>query len=641
MATIDASKMDKFVDGKLVKKGKNDESEVMDHYWWKKSGTEMAQSVASTIKFIQQHQPTRTETLTSNTRLYGNSSAFNFIGPALSRSASSSANSQSNRISFNLCASVVDTLVSKAAKNKIIPTFITSGGVWGMQRKAENLNKFIEGMFYDQGIHSKSIYAFRDSGVWGTGIVHVFEDEDEVSVEKVYPHEILVDQVEAMSGNPRQLHRVKLVDRDILLNMFKDDEEACEAISKSKPSTYIEVGGVGTAADILTVTESWHLKSGQDCDDGRHVICVDNTVLTPEDEQQYDHDYFPFPMIHYNKQLFGIWGQGACSRLQNLQMEINRLMILDQKSRWMQGSFKILLENGSKVVSQHLNNDVGTIITYTGTPPQYITPPAINGDNAIQIDSLIAKGYQQEGVSQLSASSLKPQGVDSGAALRTFDQIAEDRFLFTMQEMEEFTLEIARQMIERAKDIYKRKKTYKVQFPSTMFVETIDWKDINLKEDEYVLKCFPTSSLPNDPAGKLQTVQEYMQAGLISPRAGRRLLAMPDVEMSDKLNNAAENLLHKVFEDILDKEEYRSPEPEWDLQLAVQLYLAYYNYSELNDAPDTVMNLLRKFKAQLDDLIGISNPAPVATMPQAAPMANPTSPPVSGMLQNTNNAPIQ
>ena len=92
-----------------------------------------------------------------------------------------------------------------------------------------------------------------------------------------------------------------------------------------------------------------------------------------------------------------------------------------------------------------------------------------------------------------------------------------------MQEMERFFLEGARQMIEVAKDIYARKKTFKVLFPTSKFMETIDWKDIKLKEDEYILKAFPTSSLPDDPAGKLQTIQEYMQAGLVSPRAGRRL----------------------------------------------------------------------------------------------------------------------
>jgi hypothetical protein len=386
---------------------------------------------------------------------------------------------------------------------------------------------------------------------------------------------------------------------------------------------------VGTAADLVTVTESWHLPSGKDATDGLHVICCGDKVLFQE---EWKKTYFPFVFFHYNKRLLGFWGQGACERLQNLQQEINRLMILIQRSMWMGGSFKVLVENGSKIVSQHLNNDVGAIIHYSGTPPQYITPPMIQQDIYPYVDALIAKGYQQEGVSQLAASSLKPQGVDSGAALRAFDDIADDRFLFIGQQMEEFYLEVARQMIEVAKEIATHKK-FLVKYPGTMSFEEIDWKDIKLKEDEYVLKAYPTSSLPEDPAGRLQTVQEYAQAGFISPHAARRLLAMPDIEMSDKLANAAENNLHRIFEDILDKGEYVVPEPTFDLQLASMLYLEYYNFAALNNCPEDRMELLRQFKAQVDDLVGLTAPPP---MPQVQAPANPTPTPTSPMLPNVN-----
>ncbi len=649
MSTIDYRKMDKFIDGVKVQDGKKDDDKAfaLGQYWWKKSGPEMAQAIAASLKFMIHHQATRTEQLIASTRLYGANSAFNFIGPALSKSAASSASGGANRVSYNLCSSVVDTMVSKAAKNKVIPTFNTSGGVWGMQKKAEDLSKFVEGWFYEQKVHKKSVEQFRDGGVWGTGIVHVFEEDDQAKVERVFPHELVVDPIEALSGNPRQLHRVKIVDRGILLDLFKDDEKAVEAIKKANPSSYIEVGAEGTAADLLTVTESWHLRSGKDCDDGVHVLCLEDTILTPEDEMKYDNDYFPFVFWHYNKRLMGFWGQGACERLQPLQLEINRLMVLDQKSRWMQSSFKILVENGSKVVAQHLNNEVGTIIYYTGTPPQYILPPAIDPSNETKLDSLIAKGYQQEGVSQLAAASLKPQGVDSGAALRTYDQIADDRLMFLLQELEQAVLEVARQGINVIKDIYKRKGTYKVLFPSTKFLESIDWKDVKLDEDEYVLRAYPTSSLPDDPAGRLQYVQEQMQAGLISPRAGRRLLAQPDIEMSDKLANAAEDLIHKVLEEMLNDGEYRAPEPQYDLAMCKSLYLQYYNYAVLNNCPDDKLSVLRRFGEQVDDLLGINAPQPAQSMAAsgvgaiAPPMANPAPAPVSPMLQNTNNAAVQ
>ena len=658
MAKIDAKHMTKTAttaDGKVISKEEGIKEQDVEgkHYWWKASEGDMARQILSTIKFISTHQSTRIEQLTASTRLYGNSSAFNFIGPGLSRSVTASGSANSNRISFNLCASAVDTLVAKMAKNKVIPVFLTSGGVWGMQRKAEQLSKFSEGMSYDQDIHSKTIYALRDAGVWGTGILHVFEDEDQIKVERCFPHEFFVDQVESLSMDPRQLHRVKPVDRDVMIafvESMEDNEQkekALDAVKNASQSSFVDLAGAGSAADLIMVTFSYHLRSSKESKDGIYAICCGDTVIHSE---EWEKDYFPYPMIHYNKRLLGFWGQGACERLQNLQAEINRLMILVQRSMWMGGSFKILVENGSKVVSQHLNNDVGTIIFYTGTPPSYITPPMIQQDIYPYIDSLIAKGFQQEGISQLEAASVKPMGVNSGKGLRTMTDIADDRFLFLGQEMEQFTLEVNRQMIEVAKDIYKRKKSFKVVFPQAKFLETIDWADIKLDESEYVLRAYPTSSLPDDPAGRYDTIQEWMQAGLVSPRAGRRLMAMPDVEMADKLANAAEDLLHKLYEDMLNEGIYVAPEPQFDLQLAGQLYLSYYNYAKLNNAPEDRLNLLMQFKSQIDDLTGLTAQAvqgqqaiqQVQQMQQQAaqPMANPAPTPTSPMIPNTNNAPV-
>ncbi|CAN5950591.1 unnamed protein product [Sphagnum jensenii] len=640
MAKIDKSTMDTYVNGKLVKEGKKDEIMANRFTWWKADKKNMGRQILATIKFMVDHQGTKLEQITASTRLYGNSSAFNFVGPALSRSASSSPSSNSNRVTFNLCASVVDTIVSKISKNKVIPTFLTSGGVWSMQKKAEDLSKFLEGCFYHNDIQTVKDYMTRDACVWSTGVVHVFDDEDEIGVERVLPHEIIIDQIETMNAYPKQLHRTKIIDRDILLGQFRDDEEATSIIQMANPSSYLDIGSIGTACDLLQVTESWHLPSYEDADDGIHVITLGDEVLF---EEPYEKDYFPFVFLNYSKGLVGFFGEGACERLMNLQAEINRSMILEQRSRWMQGSFKVLIENGSKVVSQHLNNEVGTIIHYSGTPPQYVVPPAIDQSNREWIDSLIAKGFQQEGVSQLAATSLKPSGVDSGAAMRTYDEIGDDRLMFFSQQVERAVLEIGRQMIEVAKNIYSRKKKFVVTFPQGTFIESIDWADIKLDEDEYVLKAYPISTLPDDPAGRLAYVQEQMQAGLISPRAGRKLMQMPDIEMSDKIANASQNLIDNIVEKMLDEDgEYSPPEPFYDLDACKTTALQYYNYAKLHNCPEDKLENLRKFMNQVDDLNGVSQQAlqvqQMMAQAQAQPQANPTPTPQSNLIPNTAGA---
>jgi len=230
--------------------------------------------------------------------------------------------------------------------------------------------------------------------------------------------------------------------------------------------------------------------------------------------------------------------------------------------------------------------------------------------------------------------------LNSGKAMRAYIDNADDRILSVEQEIEKFFLEIGRQCIEVAKDIYSDKHSFEVVFPSTTFIETIDWKDIKLKTDEYVLKAFPMSSLADDLSGRLDDIQELMQAGIISPRRGRRLLDMPDLEMSDKLANAAEELLHKVFEEMLEEDgKYRSPEPYMDLQMAKQICLEYMNYADLHNAPEDRMQMLERFNNQVNDLLGLNQPPPQA-MPGAQPggpaPANPTPTPVSPLLPNVN-----
>lgn len=639
MSTISRDKMTQTDSKGKVVRAPRQSSDSMDpaqFLWWQSSEETMAQDIVSTIKFIQTHDTGRIDRLTAATRLYGTAESLSSLGKVSQRRTSNTSSPTATRVSYNVIRSLVDTLQAKMAKNKITPTFCTNGGVWGMQKKSRDLTKFIEGCFYQNDIHSVGMDVARDAFVWGTGALGVYQDGDKICAERCMIDQFWVDSVEAHYGYPTQLHRVRPVDRQKLKQMFKDDEEAVKLIDDAMPASSQELGIGASASDLVIVYESWHLPSAEDAGDGVHTICVDSGLLC---KNEWEKDFYPFAFLRYQKQQLGFWGVGVPERQQDKQYQINELMYLDARSRRMMASFKVLLKYGSKVVSQHMNNDVGSIIWWTGdVPPQYVTPPPIDPSNEVKIDSLISKAYQEEGISQLTASSLKPMGLDSGKALRTYNDIENDRQLFLGQEIEKFFLEVAMLMIETAKDIYKDSRTYQVTFPSGRFMETIDWKDIKLGEDEYVLKAFPVSSLADDMSGRLQEVQELAQAGMISPRTARKLMRTPDLEMSDNLANAAEDNLSKIIEEMIDNEEYSAPEPFYDLTLAKQLVLEYYNYCKFQNAPEEVLDLLRQFSAQIDDLTGAAlPPQPMMAAPGGAPPANPELTPKSPLIPNVNN----
>ena len=182
MATVERRNMTQTDSkGRVLRAPKNSAETNVNFRWWALDENEMAPAIAATIKFIQQHQGCRMEQLTVSTRLYGHNSMFNMLGGAFTRASSVNSNPQSQRISFNICETIVDTLESKMAKNKVVPTYITNGGDWKVQKKAKNLTKFTQGLFYHLNVHKKSIVAWSDAAVWGDGFIQIYENEEKVA----------------------------------------------------------------------------------------------------------------------------------------------------------------------------------------------------------------------------------------------------------------------------------------------------------------------------------------------------------------------------------------------------------------------------------------------------------------------------
>jgi hypothetical protein len=513
-------------------------------------------------------------------------------------------------------------------KNKPKPAFVTSGASWKVQRRAKQLDKFVDGIFYENDVYELTTQVLKDVLVFGTGVVHVFEDEGRCKFERVIPSEIYVDQMESFYGYPRQMHRIKNVDRGVLMAMYPEHRSD---ILEAQAAVLDTTGTFQNIADQITVVESWHLPSSKDAKDGLHVIAIDRKILFKETYEKTD---FPFAFMHFSQRLYGFWGQGLAEQIQNLQLEINKILWVIQRSMHMAGTFKVFLEHGSKIVKEHVSNDIGVIINYTGTPPQYVTPTIVPPEVYAHLGTLKNQAFEQAGISQLSANSQKPAGLNSGKALREFNDIETERFMALGHSYERYFIKIAKLAIDCVKDIFEREKSYPVSAPGKKFLETLDWKSIRLEDDEYTLKIYPVSRLPNDPAGQLQTITEYIQAGFITPRAGRRLLDFPDLERAEDLSNSPEEWLHKVIEEMVDDGKVYHPEPDDDLPLAREMALQYLAYAKTNGAPEENLQILRDFISEVDQLSQMAIEAQQMeqmaaqqqlALPQAAPMPTPTS----------------
>lgn len=151
------------------------------------------------------------------------------------------------------------------------------------------------------------------------------------------------------------------------------------------------------------------------------------------------------------------------------------------------------------------------------------------------------------------------------------------------------------------------------------------------------MQPFPTSFLPKTPAGRLQTVQELVQAGFISKEDGFKLLDFPDVQGTTNLIVSASNEIDMVIERIIENKEYTAPEPFQNLEYGIQKMQGAYLQAKMTGVPEDRLELLRRW---MKEAMLLLSPSPAMTPAPEVPPANPEQAPVSDLIPNTNQ-PIQ
>lgn len=565
--------------------------------WWKSSKSDTYQEIFAHVKHVDKQQSYRSTDNLRNARLYGN---YEILGlDAYSYSKTDSTYNTTHRVTLNIIQSMIDTVVSKITKNKPRPTFLTEGGNWTLQQKAKKLTKFVDGTFSATDFYKKASLAFLDACIFGTGAIKIFEAEGEIQCERVFIEEIKIDDVEAYYSKPRQLHQSKYIHIDVLKEMFPSKKVMIEQADHTEDQ-YPNSPALQSNKNMIRVIESWHLPSSKKATDGKHAITISNCTLLDE---PYNKHYFPFVFFRWGERPVGFFGQGLSEQLAGLQLEINKILRTIQVSMHLVSVPKLLVEASSKIVTAHLNNKIGGIIRYAGTPPQYAPLGGIPGELFSHLDRLYSRAYEIAGISQLSAQSMKPSGLDSGKALREYSHIESERFLSTARNYENAFMDAAKQMIEIGRDIYGKDKEFAIKAKSNKFLETIKWEDVDMSEDQYIMDVFPTSALSQTPAGRLQDVQDLMEAGFLNKEDALKLLDFPDLEGTMNMLNADAQNLDKLIEKMIDDGEYFPPEPYQNLENAVRKTQQAYLMYRMQGADEDRLELLRRYMEDAQGLI--------------------------------------
>lgn len=608
--------------------------------WWNaKDEKELCDQLISTANYLQKNQQYRVKQASIYSRVYNGKPLYNY---ALNSKLLDTSNQMPiNKPTLNISQSCVDTLVSRITQSRPRPVFLTDGGDYKEQALSKQLNQFLAGEFYRCKAYDNGTDILRDAMIIGDGVVKVLEKNRRVWLERKLKLQLYVDKNDSYYGTPRSLIEVQLSDRELVESMFPEEKKIVGSAMKAYVDGSAESSE--TTTDQIMVIEGWHLPTGTEPDEdgymaGRHTIACSSGVLLDE---PWKKQFFPFANIGYSKPLVGWYSQGLIEANIGTQIEINKLLMTMSAAINLIGVPRIFIDEMSKVLETAFNNNIGTVIKFRGTKPIYEVAPCLPQEMYDHLQRLIGYYYQQTGVSAMAAASQKPQGLNSGQAIRSFDDLQTDRFASLSKRYDDFYIDLAYLMIDLAKDIAERDGKYSTIYPNKDDTREIDLPKAAILKDSYTIQCYDESSLPRDPAGRYARLSEMLAAGEIKLEEFRDLSGFPDLAESDKLANALRERLKKILYSIVEDGTYTPPDPYLldPSNMAISMTTNFINLYAENKLEEKKMQMLRDFIVQVQALqTQATTPAPQQAPPQGQGQL---PPPVSPQAQIAPTSNVQ
>jgi hypothetical protein len=226
-----------------------------------------------------------------------------------------------------------------------------------------------------------------------------------------------------------------------------------------------------------------------------------------------------------------------------------------------------------------------------------------------------------------------------------YNDLETERFMDCAKRYEQCYLDAAKICIDLVKEIADDTGNFTVKAPGSSFLQTVDWAEVQMEEDQYMMQIFPVSALSNTPAAKLQEVQELMQAGLLDKDEGMRLLDFPDLKAMYNRKNSPVEDIHRTIERFVDTGEYEAPEPYQNLPYGLTTMQEAYLMYKADGAPDEILDLFRRWITDAHEILDAATQPPPAVLgqpqpgqpqigPDGQPLAAPMAPPQSDLLPN-------
>lgn len=600
--------------------------------WYEQPDADLWEFTRAHVKAIRARQVRRRYELAVFQQLYCNYESF-WVG-TLFAPAAYAHNTPYRRLAVNVIKICVDTAQARIAKDKPRVFVLPNSADSRLIKKAENLTKFLDGAFHAGKVYESAEDAFRDGGIYGDGYVRIYEKNGQIMSHPVKVDEVVIDAVVGMFNDPQEIHWEHPTPRTELLARYPDHTEA---INRAMNSWRGDMAFM-SQADMISVTYSWRKQSQTDAGDGRYAVCIAECTL---ESGEWEKDYLPIVRWQWTPPTYGCFGMGIAQELEGMQASIAEILRNVMASIHLFAIPRVWLEKSSNVSQHTLSNEEGTVNYYAGSPPIFSTPPAASPDIYQFLQWMIDQALKQVGLSQMTAQSEKPAGLNSGVAMRTYQDVETQRFAIVGQRWERFHVEIGRIVVDMAADMFAKNKKLQVKIPGRAFIESVDWKDASMSADQYEMQAFPTSILPRTPEGQLQTVQEMTQSGFMPEDVLLAQMRVPNLNAWIDEKTASRDNINLCLSRIRDKGKYVAPNAIANIDMCVEMAMSAYLRADNDEhiPPERVDLLLRFLQAALD-IQATKNAPPTPPPGTPGPPGAGPPPPIVGQAPAPPPAPM-
>ena len=517
-------------------------NDFMDKRWWRSKGEVHAEVYGAATEIAQSDG--RRKRLRWYKEMYEDEGAESF-DPDLG-----------NETRNNVTQNGIDAVHARLLQAQPRPTFDTFAGDWSLQRRAKKLSLWMDGEFERLQVYDEiGDLALQDALTEGDAVVKGFiDDDDRPGLELVWAGDIHIPRREQrhLRHRPRTMYQTHHLDREVLAERHPEHRDTILGADGGFDDEQLDdITETEALSDFVMVVEAWRL-GGKDGKGGKYALCVSNATLVYED---WEHDRFPFAVLRCWKKSRSFWSQGFAQRLYGPQAELNDM------SGAVAGSYgafipSLWVQTGSDACLNQMDDSPGRLYDYSGDRmPAILAPRGALQEFSAREETLLRRCYEERGISQLSASSVKPAGLNSGKALNVHQDIESVRFQRLGRNYERFFIDIAKLLLFLAEQITESDASNAKKLRAMGGKEglmSVSYDEVRMSDDQYRVRVMPVSKLSSSTAARIQEVTEMMQSQLIDADTGLQLLDMPDLDQYNSLRSAGRQSVERAVEMALD-----------------------------------------------------------------------------------------